>query len=82
LDENVQDNATEIDVPVQYIVPHPEYSRDPYINDIALMRLSTPVKSTSETTSEFLATAAFLFAVHHCAFHFRIYSPDLCAERC
>ncbi len=47
LNESVQDGATPIDVPVQNVTVHPQYSTNPMINDIALIRLQNPARFTS-----------------------------------
>lgn len=43
----VTDLTTAVDIPVAEVVPHPEYTPLPSIsNDIALVRLKTPVNYT------------------------------------
>lgn len=49
LNTNVSDGATPIDVPVEEVIVHNEYSTFPaIINDVALIRLRNPVQFSSK----------------------------------
>lgn len=49
LNPNISDGATPIDVPVDEVTVHNEYSTSPAIvNDIALIRLRNPVQFSSK----------------------------------
>lgn len=47
LDDSVNDGASPVDAQIDRIVPHPEYSTNPMLNDIALIHLKNPVQFTA-----------------------------------
>ena len=48
LDDSVVDGATPIDMPIEEIIVHPEFATRPPVNDIALIKLKSPVEYTSK----------------------------------
>lgn len=48
LDETVADGATPIDVPIEEVLVHPNFTVRPPVNDIALLRLKNPVEFTEQ----------------------------------
>lgn len=40
------DGTKHTDISIEKIIPHPEFSRNPIINDLALIRLKVPVNYT------------------------------------
>lgn len=54
LNNDIVDGASPVDIAVEEIIPHPEYSVNPIVNDIALIRLKSPVTFTSKFSTLFL----------------------------
>ena len=48
LDESVDDKASPLDVFIEEIIIHPNYSQSPIINDIALLHLEEGVHFSGE----------------------------------
>lgn len=46
LNERNANGASPMDIPIEEIISHPQYKSSPLINDVALLRLKTPVTFT------------------------------------
>lgn len=54
LDDQTNDGASPVDAPIDQIVPHPQYSTNPMLNDIALIHLRNPVQFTGKLQIYFI----------------------------